>query len=100
MNTITIKETHTLPGSSVKKRIDSYFENIKKQHIEVVDSIIIKWNGNKADVNMDIVGLKIKGKIALEEEHVTVTGELPGVAADYADKLEHIVRYELFELLN
>jgi len=100
MNTITIKETHTLPDSSVKKRIESYFANVKKQHQDMVDSIIIKWNGKNADVKLEVVGMKINGKIALEEEHVTVTGELPPVAADYADKLEHIVRYELFELLN
>lgn len=100
MNTIKISESYNLPDSSVKKRIDSYFENIKKQNQDLVNCIFVKWNGNNAEVKLEIIGLKIKGKIELEEELITVTGELPPVAADYADKLEHIVRYELFELLN
>ncbi len=100
MNTIKVKESYNLPDSSVKKRIDSYFENIKKQNLDVVECIAVKWNGNNADVKLELVGMKINGKIQLQQEEITVTGELPPVAADYADKLEHIVRYELFELLN
>lgn len=100
MHTIKIKESYSLPDSSVKRRIDSYFEKIKKQNHDVVECILVKWNGNNAEVKLEIVGMKINGKIQLQQEEITVTGELPPVAADYREKLEHIVRYELFELLN
>jgi putative polyhydroxyalkanoic acid system protein len=100
MNQIKVREYHNLPDMNVKKRIDSYFENIKRQHEVMIDSIIVKWNGKNAEVKLNIVGLKIKGNIHLEEEQITVTGELPAVAEEYKEKLEHIVRYELYELLN
>jgi hypothetical protein len=96
---IKVKEFHNLPDLSVKQRIDSYFEEIKKRHHQVIDSLAVKWSGNKADVKLDVVGLKIKGKILLDEEEVTVMGELPPVAQEYREQLEDIVKYELNSIL-
>jgi len=85
---------------SVRKRIDTYFEEIKRRHQHVIDSLAVKWSGNKADVRLDVVGLKIRGKIFLEDEQVTVTGELPAIALEYKDQLQDIVKYELSTILN
>ena len=99
MNTIKIIEYHNLPDTSVKKRIDGYFESIRKRHQQLIHSLAVKWNGNKADVKLHVVGLKISGKISLDKEQVTVTGQLPAVAQEYREKLEDIVKYELNSLL-
>jgi hypothetical protein len=100
MNSITIVECHTLNENNVKVRIDSYLDSIKTQNDAVVDAAEVDWNGNNGQFKMKIAGMKLNGLIKVEEEFVTLKGELPALVSDYQRDLEHIIRVELYKLLN
>ncbi|MGH2576071.1 MAG: hypothetical protein ACRDFC_10270, partial [Ignavibacteria bacterium] len=65
-----------------------------------VDNLHLIWDGDTASVKLNVIGLKLIGVIKVDSDAVTISSNLPSPADIYKDKLETIVRNELYELLN
>jgi putative polyhydroxyalkanoate system protein len=99
MPSIKVELNHTLGKAAAIRSLQSFIEKMKTSHGDSVSNLHETWNDNVLDFGLSTHGMKIEGKMTVEENSVRVDGKIPLLAAMLKGRIENEIRTELEKLL-
>lgn len=90
---------HKLTQNEATKRIQGLLAETKEKFKEKITSIEESWDGSVGTFTITAMGYTISGKLTVQESQVELDGNLPGLAALYANEMKYIIRERAEALL-
>ena len=99
MPNIKVKVDHSLAQEEALKRIKKIFDKLKDDFKDKITDVQESWNGNSSDFSFKIMGLLMKGKLAVSQSDVILDGKIPLTALPFKGLIESKIREEAENLL-
>lgn len=90
---------HTMSQPEAAEKLKGFTEKIKEYYQDQVSDLEQSWEGDVLNFKFATFGMKVSGQMAVEEEQVVVSGDLPFAAAMFKGKIESGMREQLTKLL-
>lgn len=99
MPKFNIEIPHLLSAADAKERLQRFVEALQSKFQDNVSDLDQSWNGDTLDFGFKTFGIKVTGKIDVEENRIAVEGDLPLTAMMFKGKIESEIRKQLERLL-
>ncbi len=96
---MNITVNHNLATDEAKKRILKLADELKKDYGDKISDYSESWSGNSADISLKVMNMKVKGKLDILSDNVTMNGKVPLMAKPFQGQIETLIRAKLSELL-
>lgn len=90
---------HTLSADDAKSRLDRFIEALEAKADGSVADLEKKWEDNALVFGFKTYGIKIGGRMTVEENQITIDGDLPISAMMFKGKIESEIKKQLERLL-
>jgi hypothetical protein len=90
---------HELSGEEAHDRLRRFSESMHAKYGDQVKDMHQTWEDNVLSFGFKTLGVRIDGKIAVEEDKLTVAGDLPFAAMMFKGKIESEIRQQLERLV-
>ena len=90
---------HALGQDAAKVRLESFLDAVTEKYKDQISEIDGSWNENVLSFAFTTFGIKINGQITVEEDKVTVDGELPFAAMMFKGKISSGIQEALEKTL-
>jgi len=90
---------HQLSADEAKARLQQFTELLKSKYQDQVGELDQSWEGNSLAFGFKTFGIKIQGKIAIQDDKLVLDGELPFSAMMFKGKIESEIREQLERLV-
>ena len=90
---------HQLSAADAKDRLERFIEGLEAKLGDSVKNLEQSWNGDTLSFGFRTFGINITGNLGVEEDRVTVEGDLPFSAMMFKGKIESEIRKQLERLL-
>ncbi len=78
---------HALGRDEAQRRLASFLDTVREKYEDQISDISGQWEGHLLDFALTTFGIKVSGKIAVEEDVVRMDGELPFAAMMFKGKI-------------
>jgi hypothetical protein len=78
---------HTLGQQAARERLDGFLQKIGQKYKGQISHMDGSWQDNVLNFGFSTFGIKISGKMAVEEDKVVMDGELPFSAMMFKNKI-------------
>ena len=99
MPKINFEIPHPLSNEDAKDRLQRFVESLESKFQDNVSDLQQSWEGDQLDFGFKTFGIKIAGKIEVEEGRIAVDIDLPISAMMFKGKIESEIRKQLERLL-
>ncbi len=100
MANLDIAIPHNLPKQEALTRIQGLLGQLRKEQAGTISHVNETWNGNEGDFSFSAKGFDISGKITVEEDKVSINGQLPFALSFFKGKISQVIREKAGELLS
>ncbi|MCA9241652.1 MAG: polyhydroxyalkanoic acid system family protein [Planctomycetales bacterium] len=100
MPQFAVSVPHHLSKEEAHERLKSFSTKVKEHYAEMVKDINQSWDGDTLNFGFKTLGANIDGSLAVREDAVDVTGNLPMTAMLFKGKIESVLRDEIARLLS
>ena len=90
---------HTLSAAEARSRLERFVESLQAKFKDKVSDLSQGWNGDTLAFAFKTFGFKIGGAIAVEDQRLNVTGDVPFSAMMFKGKIETEIREQLTRLM-
>ena len=90
---------HSLSTEEAKGRLDRFIEALEAKADGSVADLEKKWEDNALVFGFKTYGIKIGGRMTIEEDKVVIDGDLPISAMMFKGKIESEIKKQLDRLL-
>jgi hypothetical protein len=90
---------HPLSAADAKEKLQRFVEALQSKFQDNVSELSQGWNGDSLGFGFKTFGIKIVGKIDVEDKRIIVDGDLPLTAMMFKGKIESEMRQQLERLL-
>lgn len=90
---------HSLGKEEAQQRLDSFVHKMQDQFKDQVSDMDGAWEENVLNFNLKTYGIKIEGALTVEDEQVSLKGNLPFAAVAFRGKIESSIKNELEKVL-
>lgn len=90
---------HTLSAEDAKGRLDKFIEALEAKADGSVADLERQWVDNALVFGFKTYGIKIGGRMTVEEDKVAIDGDLPISAMMFKGKIESEIKKQLDRLL-
>jgi len=93
---------HKLTRKEAYIRINDLLLELQKQYADKISSPKTSWNPEHTvmEYSMEIMGIRTKGKVTLDNNQVILEGKLPFIARIFSRKIEEIIIKQLDDLFS
>ncbi|TWT96173.1 putative polyhydroxyalkanoic acid system protein [Botrimarina colliarenosi] len=81
------------------EKLQGFSAKIQEQHADKIKDIEQRWEGDDLHFGFKTLGLRISGKLMVEESVVRVEGDLPFAAAMFKGQITGAIQGQLERLL-
>lgn len=81
------------------QRLQAFSEKVKEKFGDQIKDLRQEWNDNQMSFGFRTFGFDITGEMTVEDEAVTVRGELPFAAAMFKGKIVGTIEEQLQKIL-
>ena len=99
MAALNLSVPHCLGQAEAQVRLERFLDNIRQQHAAELNDVRGGWTANVLEIELDIRGIGISGRMIVEETHIHVSGPLPLAALFFRGRIEQTIRDELLKAL-
>ncbi len=99
MPKIDVSVSHSLNRNEAKKRISNLLSKLKIDFKNKINGVHENWNGFNSIFSFKIHGMKMQGEIAVYQNSVNITGNVPLAAMMFRGVIEQTIRKEAVSLL-
>jgi hypothetical protein len=99
MAALNLSGPHGLGQAEAQVRLERFLDNIRLQHAAELNDVRGGWTANVLEIELDIRGIGISGRMVVEETHIHVSGPLPLAALFFRGRIEQTIRDELLKAL-
>jgi hypothetical protein len=96
---LNLEVPHKLSADEAKDRLHRFTEALESKFQDQVADLEQSWEGNDLEFGFKTFGIKIHGKIGVEDEKLVLNGELPFAAMMFKGKIESEIREQLERLV-
>jgi len=90
---------HTLSQEDAKSRLERFAESLEARFQDKVSDLSQSWEGNSLSFAFKTFGIKIGGKIDVNDDNLAVQGDIPITAMVFKGKIESDIREQLERLM-
>ena len=90
---------HGLTQQEALTRIQSMLKNLQQEQKDMIKDVSETWNGNEGEFSFSAKGFDLSGKIKVEENLVSIIGQLPFALSFFKGKISGIIKEKAGELL-
>ena len=87
--------SHPLGKEEATTRRKSFLEKVKERYKDMVSQLDGTWADNILDFSLTTYGIKISGKLTVEEDKATINGQLPFAALAFKGKITQTITQAL-----
>ncbi len=95
MAALNLSVPHNLGQAEAQVRLERLLDNIRRQHAAELNDVRGGWTANVLEIELDIRGIGISGRMIVEETHIHVSGPLPLAALFFRGRIEQTIREEI-----
>ena len=95
----SVRVPHALGGEAALLRMQEFLEFVRRNHAAEVTDVHGRWDANCLDFGLTVRGMRVQGRLAVEEDAVLVSGPLPLAALLFRGRIEQTIRQELEKIL-
>jgi hypothetical protein len=95
MAALNLSVPHNLGQAEAQVRLERLLDNIRRQHAAELNDVRGGWTENVLEMELNIRGIGISGRIIVEEAHIHVSGPLPLAALFFRGRIEQTIREEI-----
>ena len=95
MAALNLSVPHNLGQAEAQARRERFLEDIRLRHAAELNDVRGGWTANILEIELDIRGIGVSGRMIVEETHVHVSGPLPLAALFFRGLIEQTIRGEL-----
>jgi hypothetical protein len=99
MANLDITIPHSLPPQEALARIQGLLGKLQREQADTIRDVSEKWNGNEGEFSFSAKGFDISGKIKVEENLVSINGQLPFALSFFKGKISQVIKEKAGELL-
>jgi hypothetical protein len=99
MAKLDITIPHVLPPQEALTRIQGLLKKLQQEQKDTISNVSEKWNGNEGEFNFSAKGFDLSGKIKVEENHISINGQLPFALSFFKGKIGQIIKEKAGEIL-
>lgn len=99
MAALNLSVPHCLGKAEAQVRLERFLDNIRQQHAAELNDVRGGWTANVLEIELDIRGIGVSGRMIVEETHIHVSGPLPLAALFFRGRIEQTIRDELLKAL-
>ena len=99
MAQLNIAIPHSLPPQEAVTRIKGLIEQLRLEQVGTVSDVSEIWNGNEGEFSFSAKGFDLAGKIKVEENQVSINGQLPFALSFFKGRISEMIREKASELL-
>jgi putative polyhydroxyalkanoate system protein len=96
---INFEIPHLLSADEAKDRLQRFVESLEAKFQDNLSDLQQSWEGENLAFGFKTYGIKIAGKIGVEDHRITVDVDLPITAMMFKGKIESEIRKQLERLL-
>lgn len=100
MAKLDITIPHSLPPQEALTRIQGLLAKLQREQKDTISNISEKWNGNEGEFSFSAKGFDLSGKIKVEENLISINGQLPFALSFFKSKISQAIKKEAGELLS
>ena|SRR5688572_29483879 len=100
MAKLDIDIPHSLPPQEALTRIQGLLQQLQREQVGTVTDVSETWNGNEGQFSFSAKGFDLSGKIKVEENRVSINGQLPFALSFFKGKISEAIREKAGELLS
>jgi len=90
---------HSLSREDARNRLDQLIERMRSQHGDRLNDMQGGWVSDILNFSFSTMGMAISGAMNVEDDRVSVRGQLPLAASFFRGKIEQTIRSELQNVL-
>lgn len=87
MPAFSTEVSHTLGQTEAQRRLASFLDTIREKYEDRISEVTGNWQEHILDFALTTYGIKVSGKIAVEDQLVRMDGELPFAALMFKGKI-------------
>jgi hypothetical protein len=95
MPSFNTEVSHQLGQQQATEKLQSFLEKVRERYKEFVTDYQGNWSDNLLDFSLTAYGLKIDGRLTVEDESAHIAGSLPLAALPFRGKIEQTIGEEL-----
>lgn len=99
MPQFNISVPHNQGKQQASERLKQFVTKVEEHYGSQVSNLQHTWSGDDLDFSFSTYGIKIDGKMVVQEDKVDITGNLPLTAMMFKGKIEGGLREQLVKLL-
>jgi hypothetical protein len=90
---------HTLDRAEARSRLEAFSGRIRAKYEGQVKDVKEWWEGDTLCFGFRTLGINIEGRVTVEDDRLTVDGNLPFSAMMFKGKIESSLREELEKIV-
>jgi hypothetical protein len=90
---------HSLSQEDAKAKLERFAESLEAKFKDKVSDLSQQWEGNCLSFAFKTFGIKISGKIDVNPNDLSVSGDIPITAMPFKGKIESDIREQLERLM-
>ena len=99
MAQLDITIPHGLSTQEALIRIQGLLKKLQQEQKDTIRDVSETWNGNEGEFSFSAKGFDLSGKIKVEENLVSIIGQLPFALSFFKGKISGIIKEKAGELL-
>jgi hypothetical protein len=99
MPKLTVTVPHQLGVPEAQQRLQGFVNKLKNAYPDRVSNLQEEWVQNLLNFAFSIMGMSVKGTMAVNDQDVTVNGDLPFAAMMFKGRIEQEIRDNLTRVL-
>jgi len=90
---------HSLDKAEARSRLEKFAPTVREKYKDMVKDVYETWDEDTLNFGFKTAGMKIGGDLKVEENQLSLTGNLPFAAMVFKGKIETLLRSELEKLM-
>ncbi len=100
MAKLDIEIPHQLPRQEALDRIQGMLRKLQEEQKDTIRNVSEKWEGNEGEFSFSAKGFDLSGKIRVEENAVSINGELPFALSFFKSQISRVIQDKAGALLS
>jgi hypothetical protein len=88
---MTIQVEHALPKEEAKHRIEGLIEQLREEHKNELQNLVVNWTGDTAHIKLQARGYSSAGNLAIKDRIVDLDFYMPFLLQVFSKKIKSAI---------
>jgi hypothetical protein len=89
---MTIQVEHTLPRQEAKHRIEGLIEQLRQEHKNELQTLVVNWTDDSAHIRLQARGYSTAGNLAIKDRVVDLDFYMPFLLQVFSKKIKSVIQ--------